>query len=105
MSHLMRLGEWVTSALLVDALLYSTILLFCYDFIVDKVLGENYQDLFLITVLWCLYTCLLALRNGAEMIGQVLKKFKRLSSANTYSAIVSLIATYWLTVSLSLIHI
>jgi len=102
MSHLMRLGQWVTSALLVVALLYSTILLFGYDFIVDKVLGENYQDLFLITVLWCLYTCLLALRNGAEIIGQVLKKFKRLSSANTYSAIVSLIATYWLTVGYGL---
>ncbi len=100
--HLMSLERWVTSALLVVALLYSAILLGGYDFIVDKVLGENYQDLFLITVLWCFYTCLLALRNGAEMIGQVLKKFKRLSSANTYSAIVSLIATYWLTVGYGL---
>jgi len=100
--HLMSLGRWITFALLVVALLYSVILLGGYDFIVDTVLGENYQDLFLITVLWCLYTCLLALRNGAEMVGQVLKKFKSLSSANTYGAIVSLIATYWLTVGYDL---
>jgi len=102
MYQLVKLGKWITFALLGVALLYSVILLTGYDFIVDKILGENYQNLFLITVLWCLYTCFLALRNGTEMIGQVLKKFKRLSIANMYSAVMSLIATYWLTVGYGL---
>lgn len=100
--HLMRLGRWITSTLLTVALVYSAILLSGYDFIANKILSEKYQDLFLITVLWCLYTYFLALRNGVEMIGQVLKKFKCLSSANTYSAIISLIATYLLTVGYGL---
>lgn len=102
MYQLVKLGKWITFALLGVALLYSAILLTGYDFIVDKTLGENYQNLFLITLLWCLYTCLLALRNGAEMVGQVMKKFRQLNSANTYAAIVSLAATYWLTVSYGL---
>ena len=100
--RLTKLGLLITSTLLAVALLYSAILLGGYDFIADKILGDKYQDLFLIIVLWCFYTCLLALRNGAEMVGQVLKKFRNLSSANTYSAIVSLIATYWLTVGYGL---
>ena len=100
--YLIRLGRWITFSLLMVALLYSAILLSSYDFIADKVLTEDYRDFFLITALWCLYTCFLALRNGIEMIGQVLKKFKQLSIANMYSAVVSLIATYWLTVGYGL---
>lgn len=101
-NHLMRLGRWITSTLLTVALVYSAILLSGYDLIANKILSEDYQDLFLITVLWCLYTYFLALRNGVEIIGQVLKKFKCLSSAYTYGAIISLIATYLLTVGYGL---
>jgi len=82
--------------LLMVAILYSVILLLAYDWIVSVVLGDKYTDLFTITMMWCLYTCLLALRNGAEIAMQVLNKFKKLSAASFFSAFVSLIATYWL---------
>lgn len=95
--RLIVLGRLVALTLLTIALFYCVILLGNYDFIVDIVLEDSYQDLFVITALWCLYTCLLAIRNSAEMIGQVRKEFIRLSSANTFSAFVSLAATYWLT--------
>lgn len=100
--RLMTLGLLITFALLVVVLLYCALLLGSYDWIVDKILGENYQGLFVMIALWCLYTCLLALRNGAEMVGQVLKKFRDLNRANIYGAIVSLIVTYWLTVGYGL---
>ena len=100
--RLQSLGKWITFTLLSVALLYSALLIGGYDFIVDKVLGGRYHNLFFITILWCLYTCLLALRNGTEMIGQVLKRFKSLSKANTFGAIATLLATYWLTVSYGL---
>jgi len=95
--RLMALGRLVTFVLLVVLLLYSAILMGGYNFIVNTVLGDNYPDLFVITALWCLYTCLLAVRNCVEMIGQALKEFRRLSDANTFSAFISLAATYWLT--------
>lgn len=100
--RLKNLGRWVSFALLVIALLYSAILLGGYGTIVNKIYGEKYQEIFMITVLWCLYACLLALRNGAEMTGQVLKEFKYLSSANTYSTIITLIVSYSLTVNFGL---
>lgn len=94
---LMKLGRLITSALLAVALLYCAALLGGYDLIVDKVLGANYQDLFVITALWCLWTCLTAVRNGAELVWQVLKRFKKLSGVNTFGALLSLVATYVLT--------
>jgi len=50
-----------------------------------------------ITALWCLWTCLSAVRNGAELVWQVLKRFKKLSGVNTLGALLSLVATYVLT--------
>ncbi|NLT22788.1 MAG: hypothetical protein GXX82_07050 [Syntrophorhabdus sp.] len=97
--QLRRLGLAVAFILLAVAIAYSTILLSCYDMIVNSVWGEKYGGLFALTALWSLYTCLLALRNGTEMIGQILKKFKNLSRINTYSAIVSLVATYLFTIN------
>ncbi len=100
--QLIRSGRVFTFVLLSLAMLYCGLLLTGYGLVVDTIWGDKYQQLFSITVLWCLYTCLLAFRNGLEMVGQVLKEFKRLSQANTWSAIASVVMTYWLTVSYGL---
>lgn len=100
--QLIRSGRVVTFVLLSLAMLYCGLLLTGYRLVVDTIWGDKYQQLFTITALWCLYTCLLAFRNGLEMVGQVLKEFKRLSQANTWSAIASVVMTYWLTVSYGL---
>ncbi|OPY00577.1 MAG: Polysaccharide biosynthesis protein [Syntrophorhabdus sp. PtaB.Bin047] len=97
--QLQRLGLAVAFVLLTVAVTYNTILLCGYDMIVNRVWGDKYGGLFALTALWSLYTCLLALRNGMEMIGQILKKFKNLSRINAYSAIISLVATYLLTIN------
>lgn len=98
-ARVVKFGSTVTLVLLSIALLYSTVLLVGYDVIVPMVVGKNYQDIVSITVLWCVFTCLLALRNGAEIPVQVLRKFRGLSVANTYSAIASLVATYCLSIA------
>lgn len=102
MHKLMKWGFVVTFVLLLMSVFYCFALLVGYDFVVEKVLGDGYQDLFVITALWCLYTVLLSLRSGAEMISTVLKKFRSLTTVNTVSAIVSLLSTFWLAVSYGL---
>lgn len=94
---LMKLSLFFTSTLLFVSMFYCTILLVGYDLIVNKIFGANYQGLFALTVLWCLWTCLFAVRTGAEIVGQVLKKFKSLTLVNMLSAFFSLTATYILT--------
>lgn len=84
--------------LLLFMIFYCSILLIEYDFIKNKIFGEKYQDLFLITIFWCLYACFLAIRIGAEMVGEILNRFKRLSWANMLTAIISLSATYILVI-------
>lgn len=92
--RLMHLGCMFTLALLAVALLYSALLLGSYDFISNKVLGDHYHDLFLLTALWCLWAMLSAINNGIALISQVLKQFKAISHANTITAILSLCVVY-----------
>lgn len=101
-AQVVKYGFVVTLVLLAVALIYCSILLGGYEFIVIRLLGDKYQDVFSIVLLWCVYTCLLALRNGAELSSQVLRKFKNLSTANSLSALVSIFAVYGLTVAIGL---
>lgn len=100
--RLMRLGRWFTFALLAVVLLYSALLLGGYDLIADRVLGDRYHDLFVLTVLWCVWAMLFSIHNGIALINQVLKQFKAISHANTFAAILSLGATYVFTISYEL---
>lgn len=94
-----KVGLIISMGLLILALIYSTVLLSAYEYIIPLIIGNNnYPDLFIITLWWCGYVCILGVRNGSELSNQVLKKFKYLSFANSVSAIVSLVATYALTV-------
>jgi O-antigen/teichoic acid export membrane protein len=98
----MRFGGWFTSALLAVALFYSVLLLGNYNLVASRVLGGQYQDLFMLTALWCLWAMLTSLHNGISLICQVLKKFKEISYANTLAAILSLGATYVFTIKYDL---
>ena len=95
--RMIKLGRIITFALLSVSLLYCAVLLGGYDLIVATVINGNYQGMFLITALWCLWACLASIRNGAELVAQVLKRFKGLSGVNSIGALVSLVATYVLT--------
>ena len=61
-AQVVKYGFVVTLVLLAVALIYCSILLGGYEFIVIRLLGDKYQDVFSIVLLWCVYTCLLALR-------------------------------------------
>lgn len=94
LGHAFQNGGLVTFVFLGVALVYSAILLAGYDLIVGKVLGANYSDLFFLTTLWCLWVCLAAIRNGFDLMGQVLRKFRSLSLVNVIASLLSLGGSY-----------
>lgn len=98
-SQLLRLGRWFSVGLLAVALFYSVILLSCYDSISNIVFGGHYNDLFLLTAIWCFWTILSCVRNGIALVAQVLKKFKEISNSNIVAAILSLGGTYVFTIT------
>ena len=81
----------ITSILFGVSLLYSTMLLLSIGYIAPLLLGASYAGtIYWLVVGWCFVSCLLAIRNGAEMTIQILKKFDMLMMANALSAIVAL---------------
>lgn len=97
-SYLFRMGCWITVALLMGAFLYIAVLLSSYSWIKTALLGSKYQDLFLPTIFWCFYVCMLTIRNGAEMVMQVRKEFKKLTAMHACAGMAALLATFMLTV-------
>jgi O-antigen/teichoic acid export membrane protein len=97
-----KAGLCISMALAGAVVIYSLILMTTYDHVATVVLGQKYQNLFSLTLWWSVYVCLVAVRVGAEISNQVLKRFRLLSYAHTASAVLSLVATYGLTVSYGL---
>ena len=81
---------------------YSLALLLSYDSIIDGFFDESYNDLFGLTILWCIYATMLALRCGQDVIVQALQKFKKLTVVNFLSACTTLVSGYVLSKILGL---
>jgi len=65
------------------------------SYISPLLLGDQYAtSTYWLVAGWCLVTCLLALRNGAEMTAQALKHFRQLTIVNTISALTTLLSVY-----------
>lgn len=82
-----------STLLLTMAIIYSVFLLSFADIIAPMVLGPQYGSIFPLIVAWCFATGLLALRNGIEIVLQVLKKFRILMIANILSAVLTIPVT------------
>lgn len=90
-------GRVFTFLLLAVAVLYSVLILFAFDFISPLVVGDQYDSLFWLVIAWCVYACVLSIRNGQEITVQALKHFKRQMLANTASALITLLGVSILT--------
>lgn len=84
---------------------YCLILVMGYDTLIDNLFNNNYKNLGGLTFLWCIYALMLAIRNGQDIIVQVLQKFKLLTVVNFISAIITLIFSYTLSVILGLVGV
>lgn len=94
----LSVGLRVGGGLLALAALYCSALLIGYSDAVALLLNDKYTNLFLITILWSVYTCIFSLKGGLEISWQVLRQFKRLTIIKAISALASLVTTYVLTV-------
>ena len=90
-------GALLTKIYLIFGITYSLILILSYNKLISGFLNDSYQDLYLLTIYWCLYAVILAFRNGKDIIAQVLQKFKQLTIINLISSIVTLLSCYFFT--------
>ncbi len=79
------------------AVVYSLFLLSAYKQIEVLVLSKKYESLFGVTFFWCLYTCFLSFRSGAEVANTALKQFSRLLWSNAAGAVAALGFTFFMT--------
>jgi O-antigen/teichoic acid export membrane protein len=94
-----RTSVAIAIGFLTVAISYCVVLLSTYSWIVPATLRDRYSDLLSITLLWCGYACVIAIRNGQELSIQVLRRFRQQTMANSVSAVASLTAVYVLMVS------
>jgi len=87
-------GALLTKIYLIFGITYSLILILSYNTLISGFLNDSYQDLYLLTIYWCLFAVMLAFRNGKDIITQVLQKFKQLTIINLISSIVTLLSCY-----------
>ncbi|SNR36997.1 lipopolysaccharide biosynthesis protein [Lutibacter flavus] len=91
---LINKGGLLTKIYLVFGVTYSIVLLLSYNTIISGFLNDSYQDLYVLTMYWCLYAVMLAFRNGKDIIAQVLQKFKQLTIVNIISSLITLLGCY-----------
>lgn len=77
-------------------IVYSMMILTFYDVVQRLFIGSKYGDLFIIVMMWCIYTCLTAYKTGLEIFMLASKRFKEQAMVNFIGALVSLIVTFWL---------
>jgi len=75
---------------------YSVTILTFYDVAQRLFVGSKYDDLFIIVMMWCIYTCLTAYKTGLEIFMLANKRFREQAWINFLAAIVSLISVFFL---------
>lgn len=87
-----RVGIQFSLLMLAIVVVYAIALVLSIGPVTLLVLGERYRGSSALVAGWCAFTALLAVRNGADMILQALKRFRGLMVANIAAAIFSLAA-------------
>lgn len=78
-------------------IVYSMMILAFYDVAQRLFIGSKYGDLFIIVVMWCVYTCLTAYKTGLEIFMLASKRFKEQATVNFIGALVSLSMVFLMT--------
>jgi O-antigen/teichoic acid export membrane protein len=94
---LQNTGLLFTALLLAVALLYSVAILISFEYIDHLIIGDQYGSLYLMVAVLCLNACILAIKNGIEIIVQSKNEFSRLLLINTLSAPITLLVVGYLT--------
>lgn len=94
-------GKLITSFFLFVTISYSMLLLMGFKSISFLLSNYNYNDLFPLVILWCIYAISLGLRNGILIIIQVLQEFKKLSKIYAITCVLTIIFSYLLGISWS----
>jgi len=88
---------WRTGLGLISiALVYSTLVLYFWPQLSAFILGNQYDGLFWIAALWCVYACLLGARNSAEFAAQAMRMFRSLTFISAFCAPVALASVWFL---------
>ena len=95
-SSLLAKSKNLTAFFLGFGILYSSVLLLVYDKIISTFFNDNYGNLFFLTFLWCLYGMCVSTRNAQDIVAQVLEKFRRLTTFNVWSAIITLATSFFM---------
>lgn len=93
-----KVGIAFSAILLTVALIYSACLLALFDWVVPFTIGERYASTFSVTVAWCAVACVLAVRNGGELVLQALRRFQALTVASSLASLIAIIAVFGLIV-------
>ncbi len=89
---MIRTGFFITSGLLVAAVVYAATIIASADRLVPFILGDRFQNLRPIIITWSIVLLLQLLRDGAGTIIQVMKNFRVLMLANTLSAVATVVS-------------
>lgn len=95
--RLIRSNLSISAVLLSVALVYAILLWGGFDFISQHVTGPQYGEIGGLVLLWVIYACSLALRNGVEVGVQALRKHRQLALLNTFSMIMTMTGVLILT--------
>ena len=78
------------------AVIYSVALLSAWPMLSGWVLGGEYSDLFWVAALWCVFACILAVRNSFEWTAQAMRMFRQLAVISAWCAPIALISVWGL---------
>jgi len=76
------------------AVIYSVALLSAWPMLSGWVLGGEYSDLFWVAALWCVFACILAVRNSFEWTVQAMRMFRQLTVISALCAPIALISVW-----------
>ena len=89
---MIRTGFFITSGLLVAAVVYLAMIIVAADRLVTLILGDKFQNLRPIIITWSIVLLFQLLRDGAGTIIQVMKNFRILMLTNTISAVATVVS-------------
>lgn len=83
----------VSLALLSVAFAYCALLLAGFDWLVPLLLDNQYADIFNLTLVWCLFACILAFRSGNQLGIYALRQFRFFATANATAAVTAIVSS------------